>query len=274
MPTFSGFTGEGGPATSANLYPSDVAVDSAGNLYISDQVYSSIRKVTAATGIITTVAGIGTSGYSGDGGLATTAKLNFPVSLALDSFGNLYIADYFNNAIRKVDATGIISTVAGNGTQGYSGDGGLAISAKLYGPAGIAVDAAGNLYIAEEVNNTIRKVTAVTGIITTVAGNGNPGYTGDGGLATSSRLNSPVGVTVDIAGNLFISDYGNNVIREVAATTGIITTMVGNGARGYSGDNGSATSASLNGPNDVVVDNIGNLFIADTYNRVVRKVLH
>ena len=218
-----------------------MAVDASGNLYIADTGNNRIRKVSA-TGIITTVAGNGSAGYSGDGGPATSAQLDGPEGVAVDGSGNLYIADTCNNRIRKVSATGIITTVAGNGSAGYSGDGGPATSAQLSLPAGVAVDGSGNLYIADSGNNRIRKVSA-TGIITTVAGNGSPGYSGDGGPATSAQLNQPAGVAVDASGNLYIADSSNNRIRKVSAT-GIITTVAGNGFDGYSGDGGPATSAA------------------------------
>jgi len=224
-------------------------------------------------GTITTVAGNGTGGYSGDSGAATSAKLWAPYGVAVDGAGNLYIADSNNSRIREVTvATGIITTVAGTGSGGYTGDSGAATSAKLYYPNGVSVDGAGNLYIADFGNNRIRKVTAATGIITTVAGTGTGGYSGDNGLATSAVLNSPYVVSLDGAGNLYIADRNNNLIRKVAAATGIITTVVGNGTGGYSGDNGAATSAELNHPDFVAVDGAGNLYIADQSNQRIRKV--
>ncbi|MFI5112212.1 MAG: choice-of-anchor D domain-containing protein [Terriglobales bacterium] len=259
--------GDGCPATSAALNdPAGVAVDSAGNLYIAEE-NNRIRKVDAS-GTITTVAGNGTAGYSGDGGPATSAKLSYPYGVAVDRAGNLYIADVYNNRVRKVDASGIITTVAGNGTGGYSGDGGPAISAELY-PQGVAVDSAGNLYIGDS-NNLIRKVDA-SGVITTVAGNGTPGYSGDNGPATSAQLYDPYGVAVDSAGNLYIADQRNQRIRKVDAS-GTITTVAGDGTEGYGGDNGPATSAELDYPHGVAVDSAGNLYIADAFNNRIRKV--
>jgi len=272
---YSGYSGDNGPATSARLnWPEFIARDSSGNLYINDQSDNVVRKVTAATGIITTVAGNGTYGYSGDGGPATSAQLFYPEQIAVDGSGNLYIADFINSAIRKVTAaTGIITTVVNNnGYGGYGGDGGPAISALLNGTFGVAVDSSGNLYIADESNNRIRKVT--NGIITTVAGNGTYGNTGDGGLATSAELDYPRIITVDNAGNLYITTQGSSTVRKVAAATGIITTVAGNGSAGYSGDGGAATSAKLGwGPGGTSVDSFGNLYIADRNNSIIRKVV-
>jgi sugar lactone lactonase YvrE len=187
-----------------------VAVDSSGNVYIADLYNQVIRKVTASTGVISTVAGNREPGYFGDGAAATSAELRDPSGVAVDSSGNLYIADSHNNAIRKVTAaTGLISTVAGAGRS--FGDGGLATNAQLDLPAGVAVDSSGNLYIAGSGNEAIRKVTAATGIINTVAGDGTGGYTGDGGAATSAKLDGPVGIAVDSSGNLYIADDVNNV---------------------------------------------------------------
>ncbi len=269
-PRQAAYSGDGGPATSAQiLRPRGPAVDSSGNLYFADWSGQRIRKVAMATGIITTVAGTGIQGLSGDGGPATSAQLSQPGAVALDGSGNLYIAEGLG--IRKVSgATGIITTVAGNGTVGRSGDGGPATSAQLGFPRSVAVDGLGNIYIADTAV-TIREVVAATGIITTVAGNGSAGYSGDGGPATSAQLGTPNGVAVDGACNLYIGDL-NNVIRKVTAATGIITTVAGNGTRGYSGDGGPATSAQLSGPLGVAVDGAGNLYIADGNNARVRKV--
>lgn len=269
-----GYSGDGGAATSAQLHqPTGVAVDSAGNLYIADFYNQVIRKVAAVTGTISTVAGNGTAGYGGDGGPATSAALNQPYGVAVDSAGDLFIADFGNERIRKVAAnTGTITTVAGNGSQGYGPYGGPAISAALYGPSGVAVDTAGNLYIAESLNNVVVKVAATTGTITLVAGSGNRGYSGDGGAATIADLNEPFSVSVDSTGNLFIADTYNQRIRKVAAGTGTITTVAGNGTSGYSGDEGPATDAELNYPDGVTVDSAGNLIIADSNNQVIRMV--
>jgi sugar lactone lactonase YvrE len=221
--------------------------------------------------IITTVCGNGTAGYTGDGGAATTAQLNNPTGVAFDAAGNMYIADPQNMRIRKVTPAGIITTYAGNGTGGYSGDGGAATAAELYKPWGVAVDAAGNLYIADELNSRIRKVT-VAGIITTIAGTGTAGYSGDGGQATAAQLHQSNGVAVDAFGNLYLADEGNQCIRKVN-TAGIISTIAGGiGTGGYSGDGGAATAAELHQPSGVAVDAAGNMYIADELNSRIRKV--
>ena len=267
-----GYSGDGGAATSAKLsQPYGVAVDSAGNIYIADEGNYSIRKVTVSTGKISTVAGTGTQGSIGDGGAATSAGLSQTFGVAVDSAGNIYIADIDNQRIRKVDTAGKISTVAGNGTYGYSGDGGAATSAELHSPYGVAVDSAGNIYIADSGNSRIRKVDASTGKISTVAGDGTLGYSGDGGAATSAELYLPQGMTVDSAGNIYIADYYNNRIRKVD-TSGNISTVAGDGTLGYSGDGGAATSAELYDPSGVAVDSAGNIYIADEYNHRIRKV--
>jgi len=268
------FSGDGGPAISASLdNPYGIAVDSEGNLYIADLINNRIRQVEAGTGLMSTVAGDGSAGFSGDGGPATQAALRFPYAVAVDSQDNLYIADLDNNRIRKVDAsTGVISTVAGDGTDDFGGDGGPATSASLGNPTGIAFDSQDNLYIADESNHRIRKVEATTGVISTVAGDGTGGFSGDGGPATSASLNLPYGVALDSQDNLYIADSGNDRIRKVDATTGLISTVAGNGTRSFSGDGGPATLASLNNPHRVAVDSQGNLFIADLANDRIRKV--
>ena len=229
---------DGGAADLAALTSTGVAVDSSGNIYIADTYNNRIRKVDTA-GVISTIAGNGAAGYSGDGGSATSAMLNGPMSVAIDAFDNIYIADQLNNCIRKVNTVGVISTVAGNGTAGFFGDGGLATSAALNNPTGVAIDSAGNIYIADANmnnyplnygNNRIRKVDT-SGIISTVAGNGAAGYLGDGGAATSATLGAPQGVAVDAIGNIYIADVLNNRIRKVDSS-GVITTVAGNGTSG------------------------------------------
>jgi hypothetical protein len=275
----AGYYGDGGQATSAYLYyPHGVAVDASGNIYIADTSNSVIRKVTASTGDISTVAGNGTSGYSGDGAAATSAEMGSPRGLALDSSGNIYIGDVFYNVVRKVTiSTGYISTVAGDGSSGYTGDGGLATSATLDNPSYLAVDASGNLFISDVYNYVIREVSG--GYISTVAGGGTPcmgksDYLGDGCAATNAVLAEPEGIGIDSYGNLYIADCGAQAIREVLASTGVISVVAGTfNSYGFSGDSGAAGSAQLNSPFDVKVDGSNNLYIADTGNQRIRKVL-
>ena len=313
------YGGDGGPATAAQLnFPNGIAVDAAGNLVIADEFNSRVRVVAVRTGTfygqamtagdIYTVAGDGTQGYSGDGGPATAAEIGRSQGVALDGAGNLVIADTANNRVRVVAArtgtfygqamtAGDIYTVAGDGTQGYSGDGGPATAAMLHGPKGVALDGAGNLVIADQVNDRVRVVAAragtfygqamTAGDIYTVASNGNTpgfgaGYSGDGRLATTGQVNFPHGVAVDGAGNLVITDYGNAAVRVVAAsagtfyqqkmTAGHIYTIAGGGAAGHLGDGGPATKANLHGPWGVAVDGAGNLVIADALHNRVRVV--
>jgi uncharacterized protein (TIGR03437 family) len=271
----SGFTADNVKAINSELAsPCGVAVDSSGNVYIADTNNHAIRKVTASTGIITTVAGIEQNGYAGDGSGALSAMLSKPSSVVFDSAGNMYIADSGNNVIRKVTAsTGNISTYAGDfNTPGYTGDGGAAtkVGVGLNNPVAVALDSAGNLYIADSENDVIRKVTAASGIITTIAGNGTPGFSGDGGRAVFAQLSHPKGVAVDSAGNVYISDTLNNRIR-VVAPNGTINTVIGTGAMTYSGDGGPATAATLNHAEGLSFDSAGNLYIADNGNNVIRQ---
>lgn len=254
-----GAIGDGGPALNAEVsIPFGVAVDSFGNLFIADSDNGRIRKV-GSNGIITTVAGSGTNGFSGDGGPATNAALSFPFAVAPDHQGNFFIVDYENMRIRKVDANGIITTVAGGGTN-TSGDGGPATNVSLAYPRGIALDSLGDIYIAEAVSNRIRMVNP-GGIITTIAGTGTSGFSGDGGPATNATLSFPFGVALDQFGNLFVADQGNGRIRKIG-TTGIITTVAGAGTNGLQGDGVPATAAALFEPCSVAVDGFGDLFIS------------
>jgi uncharacterized protein (TIGR03437 family) len=313
-----GFAGDGGSATASTtntgpgvaLYgPRAIAFDSAGNYYLADSGNGRIRKVDTK-GIITTVAGNGTLGFAGDGSAATSANLNQPSGVAVDSQGNIYIADTLNARIRKVSSSGTISTVAGNGLLSYSGDGGPATGAQLNGPLGIAADNSGNLFIADSQNGVVRTVKkgtiasvgsgtlviprgmatdvagsayvadaqdnrvrkiGIDGTVTTYAGNGTNGFAGDGGPAANAQLSSPAAVAVDAAGNLYIADLGNLRIRKVSAN-GNISTVAGNGVQGYSGDGGPAINASLNMPLGVAVDPSGNLYIVDPVSQVIREV--
>ena len=271
-----GYGGDGGLAVDAQLSgPIGVAVDADGNIYFSDIGNDRIRRVSAK-GIITTFAGTGEEGYSGDGGPAVEAQLSAPRGLAVDSSGNLYIADTRNHAIRRVDTTGTITTVAGSGERGNGGDGGAAVEARLNTPRDIAVDGSGNLYIADTRTSTVRQVDTA-GIITTIAGTGEQGYSGDGGSAVSAQLSAPYRVSVDGSGNLFIADTWNHRVRKVD-TRGIITTIAGiggigiNNDGGYSGDGGPAVEAQLDSPRGIAVGGSGNLYIADTGNDRIRRV--
>jgi sugar lactone lactonase YvrE len=324
----AGFNGDGGQATSARIKlaaGSPIAgcliIDTIGNMYIADYGNSCIRKVNTL-GVITTVAGIGGSaGYYGDGGQATAATLNYPTSLTKDRVGNLYIADFGNSCIRKVNTLGVISTIAGTGVNGYSGTGGQATAAKLSKPTGVAIDTSGNIYIADSGNNKIRKIntsgiindlvisglsiyTSATapnyggsividayenlyisntyngkvimvnpyGSITTLAGMGTSGSLADSIQATLANIGGPQGIALDANSNLYITEPNLNIVRKVDASTGLITTVAGNTTYGFSGDNGPATAAKLESANGVAIDLAGNLYIADYGNNRIRKV--
>ena len=274
--TFAGngtaaFSGDGGPATAASLsLPVFVAADAAGNVYIADQNNNRIRLVNTH-GTISTFAGNGSADFSGDGGPATQASLNSPTGVFADGLGNVFIADVGNQRIRKVDSSGTITTVAGSGSRGYSGDGGLATSAGFYNPDRAVVDRSGNIYIADQSDHRVRKVDSASGIVTTVAGTGGQGFSGDGGPATSAELNNPDAVALDLNGNLYIADQFNQRIRKVDSS-GTITTVAGNGTAAFGGDGGPATSASLNYPGGLIVDSSGNIYFADDLNFRVREV--
>ena len=281
-----GYTGDGGQAINATLTrPFGVAYGPNGDVYISDTENNVVRKVDSATGIITTVVGTGSNGYSGDGGLATAAELDKPYGVDFDAAGNMYIPDSQNHAIRMVDAvTGNISTIAGGNIRGFDGDGGQATAARLNAPLRVTVYN-GSLFIADHLNHRIREVDLSSGVIDTVAGSGpiianqeNGGFSGDGGLATSARLAKPYGPSFDSAGNMYIADRENHRIRRVDATTGIITTIAGSGPSGtsadgaFTGDGGQATSARLDNPRDVVLDSLDNIYIAGTSSRRIRVI--
>lgn len=272
------FHGDGGPATEAMLSrPRGLVVDGSGNLFIADAHNHRVRKVDGA-GTISTVAGDGNCCFSGDGVPATSTSLNSPGGVDLDSAGNLLIADSFNNRVRKVDGTGTITTVAGDGDCCYTGDGVAATATSINNPQGIALDASNNIFIADSANHRIRKVDAVTGVITTIAGNGTEGFSGDGGAATIASLSQPHDVAVDLSGNVYIADAGNRRIRKVTPG-GIISTVAGDGdccfegrfGEGPTDEGGLATVASIGSPNGVEVDPSGNVLIAEG-NGLVLKV--
>ena len=265
----AGYTGDGGQATLATLnHPVSLAFSPAGELYFSDSNNSVIRKINLSTGIISTVVGSGVRGFSGDGGAATLAQLNYPSGIAFDNAGNLFIADTSNHRVRKVDVTGVINTVAGT-TLGYSGDGGAATLARLYNPSGIAIDQNNNVYIADTLNHRIRKIDTA-GIITTVAGTGLAGYSGDGGQGSFAQLSQPYDIHFDATGNLMIADTANHRIRKLNLSTGVISTVVGSGSAGFAGDGGAALQASLYYPYRFTVDTYSNFYIADFTYKVVR----
>jgi hypothetical protein len=243
----NGYSGDGGPATNAQLsFPSAIARDTLGNLYITDVSNQCIRKVDAATYFISTIAGNGTSGFSGDGGPATAAELSNPFGIAVDPTGNIYIADQFNNRVRMIDTAGIISTIAGNGTGAYSGDGGPATAAELDRPFAINLDNAGNIYVADYANNAIRKI-SVAGTISTIAGNGTAGFTGDGGPSTAAELHGPTGISLDKNGNLYITDQGNQRIRELTLTCTLTANIASQTNIDCNGDNNGSAVAGASG---------------------------
>jgi len=274
--TFAGngqvsYSGDGGPAINAALnYPKGLAIGANGSLYIADTENFRVRVVNSL-GIINTFAGNGVDSYSGDGSAAISAGFSDVMGVAVTSAGNVYIADASNRVVREVSTAGTVTTIAGIGVQGFSGDGGLATAAALGRPVALALDVSGNLYIVDSVNQRVRRI-GTNGIITTVAGNGNSAYAGDGGPATLASFSFPLGVTVDSADNIYVADAGNNRVRKITASTGIITTVAGNGQAGFSGDGASAANATLNLPSDVALDGAGNLYIADAGNNRVRMV--
>jgi trimeric autotransporter adhesin len=264
-----GYMGDGFAATAAELSGAmGITKDASGNMYVCDFNNNVVRKIST-TGIITTIAGTGTAGSSGDGGQATAATFFMPGKVVFDAAGNLYVLDCGNNTLRKISTTGIVTLYAGGGVS--PADGVPATTAQLSFPVGLAIDPAGNIYIGDQIHNKVRKVNT-SGIITTVAGTGGTGYTGDGFAATLATLSDPTGISLDTHGNLYIADQLNHCIRKVTASTGIITTVAGTGTSGYTGDGGQATAATLYQPNEVTVDAVGNIFIADTRNNSIRKV--
>lgn len=273
-PTVGRCCGDGGPATRATLnFPSAVAVDQTGNLYIADMMNHRIRKVDAMTGIITTLAGTGQHRCSGDGGPAVSATLNEPAAVVVDDKGHLYIADQSNNRVRMVDLdTGVITTVAGSGQAGYTGDGMPASQAGLSGPSGLALGVDGVLYIADTFNGRIRMIDLTTGLIEAVAGDGRDYRYQSLDDEESTTMSRPYGIAADREGNLLITDTDSHLIRRWEKRKKIIARLAGNGLAQFSGDGGPAQASSLNYPFGVAVDSQGNVYIADTFNHRVRKI--
>ncbi len=270
-----GYSGDNGPATAAQLdSPQGLTLDATNNLYIADTHNHRIRKITAATGIITTIAGTGLPGFDGDSGPATASHLNLPTALAIDSTtGNLYLADTQNHRIRKITATtGTITTIAGTGTQGFFGDQSPATAAAIDSPTGLALDSMGNIYLADTHNHRIRRIDAITDIITTVAGTTTPGFSGDNAPASAASLALPHGLTIDATGNLYIADTANHRIRRIDATTGTITTVAGEGTQTFAGDNGLANNALLDTPRAATLSSTGLITLADTGNQRIRQI--
>lgn len=270
----SGLGAEGELATLTQLSsPSGLAFDEAENIYICDDGSSRIRRINIETGVISTFAGTGGFGFGGDGGLAVDAILSFPRSIRLDAGGHFYIADKNNHRVRRIDkVTNIITTVAGNGEMGMEGENGLATEAQLSSPVDVAFDSGGNMYIADQNNSRICRVDVQTGILTTIAGTGVFGYSGDGALANVTKLAEPVRIVFDMADNLYIADTRNNRIRLIDATTEIVKTIVGNGSQTFGGDGGLPTAASIYLPVGMAFDIAGNMYIADRIHHRIRKV--
>ena len=318
----SGFSGDGGPATTAQLsQPYGIVADLSGNIYFTEEGNNVVRKINSS-GIISTIAGTGIAGFGGDGGPATAALLNMPIGMTIDASGNLYVCDSRNSRVRKISTSGIITTAAGNGSSIHSGDGGAATAAGFTNLFDLTVDVLGNVYIAEQLyirkvdplgiittvvgngssllegasavlsqinypygviadnigniyftlgsRNKVMKVNSA-GIISTFAGNGSSGYSGDGGPATTAEFYTPYGLHMNGSGDMYVSDYFNGAIRKIS-NTGIISTYAGTGILGYDGDGGPAIIAKVNNCSDVFLTSTGDLLIADTHNNVIRKV--
>lgn len=269
----SQYIGDGYPATNFSFaLPKGICVDKKGKVYVADYANCRIRTVSNDT-LYTIADTLSLGGDSGNGGLADTATLRNPDGVCLDTAGNIYITEWYNGLIRKIGAhTGIINTICGIAGGGYGGDGGPATLAKLSNPGAACTDIAGNIYIPDYSNHRIRKITIATDTINTIAGTGVNGYSGDSGLAINATLSYPSSICVDISGNVYFSEHGNNVIRRIDAATGIITTIAGNGTLGYSGDGHLATNAQLGDPNCVFVDRNNYIYISDYANNVIRAI--
>jgi sugar lactone lactonase YvrE len=271
----SGYSGNGGPASKARLnQPFDVALNAQGDLYVSDTFNHRIRMVDHTTGTISTIGGNGIKGFSGDGGPAVRAQLNEPYGLAIDPLGNLFVADRLNSRVRRIDAiTGVITTVAGNGSKVYFGDGRPATTGGLIEPNGVALTPDGKiLFIADVAGHRIRRVDLGSRLMTTFAGTGRPHHDGDGGPAQQASIWGARAVDVGPDGLVYILEREGNRIRVVDPKTGIITTLAGTGTKGYTGDGGPALSATFNGPKELAVDSKGNIWIVDTENHVIRRI--
>ena len=269
------FAGDGGPAVRARLnFPSAVAVDAEGTLFIADTMNHRVRRVDPKTGIITTIAGTGQRRFSGEGGPAAKAALNEPAALALDGRGGLYVADQSNNRVRRIDlVTGIIVTVAGTGEAGYTGDGMPAVESGLAGPSGLAWGEDGTLYVADTFNGRIRAVDCATGLIRTVTGDGSEYRYQGVPDEWSTSLSRPYGIALDRDGHLLITDSDSHLLRRWDRRKKIIIRLVGTGQAQFGGDGGPASDASLNYPFGVAVDRTGHVYIADTFNHRIRKLI-
>jgi DNA-binding beta-propeller fold protein YncE len=270
-----GYGGDRGPAERALLNgPFDVGFDADGNLYFSDTFNHCIRRVDARTNVITTIAGCGEAGYSGDGGPATRARFNEPYGIVVDQAANVYVADRHNHCVRRVDAaTGIVTTFAGNGSSGFSGDDGAASRAGMVEPNGLALDPKhSRLFIADVADHRVRVVDLISGNIWTFAGTGEAEHSGDDGPATLAGIHGARAVKVAADGTLYILERQGSTLRRVEPRTGIITTVAGTGARAYSGDDGPAQAAAFNAPKEFAIDREGNLLIVDTENHAIRQI--
>jgi len=270
-----GYSGDGGPAARALLNgPFDLGFDASGNLYFSDTFNHCIRRVDARTGVISTCAGCGEAGYSGDGGRATLARFNEPYGIAVDRTGNTYVADRHNHCVRRIDGTsGVVTTFAGNGASGFGGDGGAASRAGMVEPNGLALDPAENrLFIADVADHRLRVVDLASGVIRTFAGTGKPEHSGDLGPASAAGIFGARAVKVAADGTVYILERQGSTLRAVDPKSGIITTIAGTGERGYGGDDGPASAAVFDAPKELVIDREGNLLIVDTENHVIRRI--